>query len=780
MNFVYPVAEPGRKELPRLSRQLRRSEAQGRATDEVQGEHGLDHAPPQIPDWGEEPQGTGICLSGGGIRSASYCLGALQGLGRDGLLFGNNHARYLAAVSGGSYIATALTMVTKGRLDEDDPTPNDPTVTPIRERASNGPDLTPFAHGSPEEGYLRDHTLYLTHGRAGIPAVAWRILLGITFNVAMVTLALSVAFVPVGWLYGLGWPQLKAGCPSSCPSGPRFGVPGGLWVTVVVLAVLAFLTGFMWLAWRFHADWMRSVWGTLSGSLAVATVVILLFSVAIPWIIHLARPYYHVHLPGDAHATKTTTVAITGAGLLGVVAAWVATARRLLAEPNTAAHDAVQETIGFAKKHQALFVNIGATIAGPLLVLAGVVILSFWGSAYLPNSSGPGLAELLAWSGAVVAFLLLWARADVTAWSLFPLYRNRLSAGFVLRRVRRFENESPSPTAVGDQDAQERSYSQPYPLSAYQPQDFPEVIICAAANISDYGATPSGSHVTSFTFSSEWIGGPVVGARPTVEYEEACGISTAQARFTTLPTAMAISAAAFSPSMGRMTRAPFRFFLALANLRLGVWVPNPRRLDKFRDRRAWHQVLPRPQYFLREMFGRNHLDAPFLYVTDGGHYENLGLVELLRRKCETIWCIDASGDQVNTFNTLGGALQTAQAELQVTVEINPESDMEPQAAKTDRRPQFVEQPWCQGKITYADGTTGSLRFVKAGVPKDAPLSLRAFAESNPAFPCDATLDQFYDAARFDAYRELGELSVELALAALNKTGFENPPIPSPG
>ena len=154
-----------------------------------------------------------------------------------------------------------------------------------------------------------------------------------------------------------------------------------------------------------------------------------------------------------------------------------------------------------------------------------------------------------------------------------------LLAGFVLRRIKRFDM-SPSPTAVGDQDASERPYSRPYRLSEYQPEQFPEVIICAAANISDYGATPSGSHVTSFTFSSKWIGGPVVGAQLTEVYERAVG-DRAQARFTTLPTAMSISGAAFSPSMGKMTHAPFRFFLALANLRLGVWVPNPRRLDKF-------------------------------------------------------------------------------------------------------------------------------------------------------------------------------------------------------
>ena len=54
------------------------------------------------------PGKTGICCSGGGVRSAAFNLGALQALQERGEL---NTADYLAAVSGGSYIAAAFTMV---------------------------------------------------------------------------------------------------------------------------------------------------------------------------------------------------------------------------------------------------------------------------------------------------------------------------------------------------------------------------------------------------------------------------------------------------------------------------------------------------------------------------------------------------------------------------------------------------------------------------------------------------------------------------------------------
>ena len=76
---------------------------------------------------------------------------------------------------------------------------------------------------------------------------------------------------------------------------------------------------------------------------------------------------------------------------------------------------------------------------------------------------------------------------------------------------------------------------------------------------------------------------------------------------------------------------------------------------------------PRPQYLWKELFGRNRLDDKFLYVTDGGHYENLGLVELLRRGCRTIYCFDAGGGK--TGQALGDAIALARAELNVDIDM---------------------------------------------------------------------------------------------------------------
>ena len=127
----------------------------------------------------------------------------------------------------------------------------------------------------------------------------------------------------------------------------------------------------------------------------------------------------------------------------------------------------------------------------------------------------------------------------------------------------------------------ERDFDELVPLSETALEEkagnasWPTLLVCAAANVSDPGATPPGRRVTSFTFSAHTAGGPLVGAVSTKELEGAFADRRRQ-RDLTLPAAVAMSGAAVSPSMGKTTPRPLTFLMALANLRLGVWVPNPR------------------------------------------------------------------------------------------------------------------------------------------------------------------------------------------------------------
>lgn len=216
-----------------------------------------------------------------------------------------------------------------------------------------------------------------------------------------------------------------------------------------------------------------------------------------------------------------------------------------------------------------------------------------------------------------------------------------------------------------------------------------------------------------FVFGADEVGGDGVGRSSTSVYEK-----LAEYRVT-LPTAMAISGAALAPEMGAMTRRPLRMLMTLANVRLGVWLPNPgrERPPKHSLRRAYFRT-PRPYYLFAELFGWSHLTSRYLCVTDGGHYDNLGLVELLRRRCTTLFCIDASGEAIDSFGTIGNALAIARAEALIdNFELDPRRDLAP----SPDVPRFVRSGYCIGTVTYPDDSVANIVIVKAGVNRRCPV-----------------------------------------------------------
>jgi hypothetical protein len=303
--------------------------------------------------------------------------------------------------------------------------------------------------------------------------------------------------------------------------------------------------------------------------------------------------------------------------------------------------------------------------------------------------------------------------------------------------------------------------------------------VCAAVNTDEEGVVPAGRGCAPFTFSSHRIGissgtmfdGERAGAnddlmRPTQDYEEAAGI-----RLMTLPAAVAVSGAAVSPAMGRMTRAPLRLLLGLANVRLGLWLPNPRisglpPAPLPTEKSVWRLVQwqlhqPGMLSLLRELLGRTGLRGRWIYVTDGGHYENLGLVEALRRGATEIIVFDASGDAPHSWSAFGQAVETARADLGVQIDLDPTPMTPPSDGRT---PTLV----VEGSCTYPDGIQARLVLCKLAMPKDVPASwdVAAWASSHKTFPHDSTAQQLYGDREFEAYRRLGELGGERALALM--------------
>jgi len=225
-----------------------------------------------------------------------------------------------------------------------------------------------------------------------------------------------------------------------------------------------------------------------------------------------------------------------------------------------------------------------------------------------------------------------------------------------------------------------------------------------------------------------------------------------------LGTAMAVSGAAAAPNRGVTTIRPLVFIMTLLNIRLGYWLPNPRiaRRPSWLDRLALRRG-PGPKYLLKESLGQVTGRAPFVNVSDGGHIENLGMYQLLRRHCRLIIAVDGERDPELRFRSLVKLMLYARIEMGIEIEM----DLDPIRRDSDG---ISSQHFALEKIHYAPGETGRLLYIKSSLTGDEYEYVREYASRNPDFPHETTADQFFNEDRFEAYRALGYHIGEQAIA----------------
>jgi hypothetical protein len=176
----------------------------------------------------------------------------------------------------------------------------------------------------------------------------------------------------------------------------------------------------------------------------------------------------------------------------------------------------------------------------------------------------------------------------------------------------------------------------------------------------------------------------------------------------------------------------------------------------------WYRAMqPTLGLVWAEAVGQLSYRATWMYVTDGGHYDNLGLVEALRRGASHVVVLDASGDKADTWFTLGGAIALARADAGVEIELDP-TTMCPSGRGL--APGQVAYPWAYGVFRRPQEvpglpSQGEIWVCKLGWWTRAPWDVRAYAAGHPTYPTDCTLEQLYDATEFEAYQQLGAAAV---------------------
>jgi hypothetical protein len=189
------------------------------------------------------------------------------------------------------------------------------------------------------------------------------------------------------------------------------------------------------------------------------------------------------------------------------------------------------------------------------------------------------------------------------------------------------------------------------------------------------------------------------------------------------------------------------------NARLGWWLGNPR------DPGSWTHSSPGwgLPYLLTELFGATTDSSSFVNLSDGGHFENLGLYELVRRRCLYIIASDASQDPGPAFADLGSAIRKCRTDMGVEIELP--LDRMRKLAEDDT----VAAHGTVGAIRYPDGVVGSLLYIKTTLTRDETVDVLEYSIREPTFPNQSTADQWFDESQFESYRKLGHHSIDATI-----------------
>jgi hypothetical protein len=723
-------------------------------------------------------------------------LGVLQGLQSKNII---GQMDYLSTVSGGGYVGTTL------------------TIGMSRDRPPNGHDgIFPFGRldgerrETPEVRHLRDNSRYLLqNGLPGVVSALVIYLRGIAMNV-LVLLPLLL----------LGGALLVAVKPDTRKLASHelfdYALPDGLGPVPVTLFAALLLAALL-AVYAIVVSVLRIK--PLNKRQRGARIASLILGLAVlASLIELHTVLLRLAFETVEHIKPQAEVPATGAKFFEFVFVWLRNVALVLAPIVAAvlpflkplAAKALEGGGGtwgdFGKRlGSRVMLLIGAALL-PVLLWLFTMQLAFWGigiaqceASHMPTCAGVPFAEswrhapgFLQWLfgdfqwlfgsptafhwlkvpviylAAAILLFCIWPFLSVNSNSLHQLYRDRLGSAFLVRRQ-----------ASGMAEAVELDDG--FCLTDMKPQQGPYHLINTALNVpGSRFANRRGRNADFFLFSRCFIGSEATGYVETEKAERAVdGLN--------IGTAMAISGAAAAPNMGMASVRPLSPTIAFLNVRLGRWVRHPRdiarriaRLEmaKKREAEAHLRRIPGPVHLLLEAFaksgsavtdGDDHesKNRGFVFLTDGGHIENLGIYELLRRRCRLIIAIDGEADPNLDAASLVQAQRFARIDMNVMIRMKWQpiavrtravsDEVATRQVKPEQGPHvavgLIDYPPVSGGDTREEGV---LVYIKASLSGDENDYVMTYKANNPAFPHETTAEQLFSEEQFEAYRALGE------------------------
>lgn len=321
---------------------------------------------------------------------------------------------------------------------------------------------------------------------------------------------------------------------------------------------------------------------------------------------------------------------------------------------------------------------------------------------------------------AIFAMVVILLFLDVNKITLHRYYRNRLSRAYLIKRG----FDDPIDPEPADQKVSDLRACAAIPY---------HLINTTINGPHSKGSSSSPRGMGYFLFSEKYTGCEELGYYPTKDMESAN-------RDVTLGTAMAISGAAVSPQMGNNAAGFAGKLLSLANIRMNYWLRNPVANGVFKQ--------PGLVYLFKEYLNLTTMNDDYVYLSDGGHIENLALFELFRRRCRYIIAIDGEADSLMTRAAINRIIRLARQDLQIELKID--------TSRLALNENHVSHShFAFGTIHYPDGFVGHLLYFKSSLTGNEPADVLDYKRRNPSFPHQSTADQFFDEEQFEAYRALG-------------------------
>jgi hypothetical protein len=344
---------------------------------------------------------------------------------------------------------------------------------------------------------------------------------------------------------------------------------------------------------------------------------------------------------------------------------------------------------------------------------------------------------------------------NVNRFSLHAVYRNRLVRGFLgsARPARPDVDARPDADSFTGFDSEDNL---PIPDPSGQSRCLFPIVNATLNLVATTNLAWQERKAESFSISPLACGNPRVKYRSTASYGGPKGV--------TLGTAMAISGASISPNQGYNSSPLVSLLMMLGNVRLGWWLGNPR------DNRTSGREGPLFSFvpIVNEMFGLTTDTGKYVYLSDGGHFENLGIYEMVRRRCQYIVVSDADCDLNCQFEDLGNAVRKAWIDLGVAISFR-------RIDVTARKAEPVDGVYCAiADICYPEpgAKPGLLLYIKPGFHGTEPADVRSYAAMHPAFPHESTAEQWFSESQMEAYRVLGSHIVDLVCAGDRVAGAE--------